>query len=93
MSALVRTLAAGLKAQHPDLPDADRARLAREQADAISSTVVTTVQEQRRAEKWDRLGPMECAARMRTAEAMALEAAIAEALEPLPAETSSPSPG
>ena len=93
MRPLVKTLAAGLKAQHPDLPDAERARMAAEMADQVSSTAVSAVQEQRRAEKWDRLGPMECAARMRTAEAMALEAAIAEALEPLPAETSSPSPG
>ena len=29
MGALTKTLAAGLKALHPDLPDADRARLAR----------------------------------------------------------------
>ena len=59
-------------------------------AEEISSRVVTLTQAQRAREKWDRLGPMECAARMKMADALHLEMVLAEALE-FPRDETSPS--
>ena len=50
-------------------------------AEEISDAVVSMTQEQRLKEKWDRLGPVECAARMQTATSMNREIVLAEMLE------------
>lgn len=57
---------------------------AEDMADELGSQAVTQVQDQRRREKWDDLGPVKCAARMRTAEHLALEALITQAVESPP---------
>lgn len=57
----------------------------------ISDQVATAVMEQRAAKKWDRLPPMELAAKMKAAAALARESALAETLQFPPDETSSPS--
>lgn len=46
-----------------------------------SSQAVTLMRAQRTREKWDRLGLMECAARMKMAHALHLEAVLSAALE------------
>jgi hypothetical protein len=66
---------------------------AQELADQISDQSVTMTQADRVREKWDDLGPMECAAMMRTARALNREKAIEQALEFPQDETSPPSPG
>ena len=63
----------------------------RELADQVHSSTVQMVQEQRLADKWDRLPPMELAGRMRAAAAAAGEVALAEALQFPQDETSPPS--
>ncbi len=60
----------------------------REAAEEISSLTVTATQAQRQREKWDSLGPMESAARMRAADLMNQEQVLAEWVESLPVETS-----
>lgn len=50
-------------------------------AEEISDAVVSMTQEQRLKEKWDRLGPVECAARLQTAAALNREIVLAEMLE------------
>lgn len=58
-------------------------------ADQISSQVVTLTQTQRIKGGWDKLGPMECAARMRTASSLNREIVLAEMLE-FPQDGTSP---
>lgn len=65
---------------------------ARDLAAEISSQVVTLTQEQRQRENWDKLGPMECAARMRAADLSNLEVVLADLLEFPQDETSPQSP-
>lgn len=60
----------------------------RDAAEEISDQVTTATQAQRKLGKWDNLGPMESAARMRAADLMNQEQALAEWAESLPAETS-----
>lgn len=60
-------------------------------ASQISDETVRLTQEQRQREGWDKLGPMESAARMRAADAMNLEVALADLLEFPQDETSRPS--
>jgi plasmid replication initiation protein len=60
----------------------------RDAAEEISGLVTTATQAQRKLGKWDSLGPMESAARMRAADLMNQEQALAEWVESLPAETS-----
>ena len=60
----------------------------REAAEEINDLVVTVTQAQRQREKWDSLGPMESAARMRAADLMNQERVLAEWAEALPAESS-----
>jgi len=62
---------------------------ARDLADQISSAVVDLTQEQRLREKWDKLGPMECAGKMKMAAALNREIALAQALE-FPQDETSP---
>ena len=50
-------------------------------AEEISDAVGTMTQEQRLKEKWDKLGPVECAARLQTAASMNREVVLAEMLE------------
>lgn len=59
--------------------------------DQVAQQTVDAVQTQRLAEKWDNLGSMESAGRMRTAASLAREAALAEVLQFPQDETSSPS--
>jgi hypothetical protein len=58
----------------------------------ICSTAGQLTLEQRVREGWDKLGPLECAARMRAADHLNREAALAQALEFPQDETSPPSP-
>ena len=62
---------------------------AQDLAEQISSQVVTLTQAQRIKEGWDKLGPMECAARMRTASSLNREIVLAEMLE-FPQDGTSP---
>lgn len=50
-------------------------------AKEASSQIVTLTQAQRMKEKWDKLGPMECAARIRAADAENLRVVMADLLE------------
>jgi hypothetical protein len=59
-------------------------------AQEISSEVVDLTQAQRFKEHWDKLGPLECAARMKMANALNREIVIADMLEFPPEETSPP---
>lgn len=72
----------------PHLTAAQAAMLAQE----IGNDAAQAAQDQRLREKWDRLGPIECAARMRTAHSLNVEALLAQALESPPDETSPSSP-
>lgn len=58
----------------------------------ISSEIATRTQEARAANKWDSLGPMECARRMQGAQALIREEALATMLE-FPQAGTSPSSG
>lgn len=66
---------------------------ARDLADQINSEVVSLTQEQRLKQRWDDLGPMECAAQMKTAASLNQEAVLAELLEFPQDETSQSSQG
>ena len=55
----------------------------------ISSEIVTMTQEDRRRGKWDKLGPVACAAKMKMAEALNRETVLAQMLE-FPQEGTSP---
>jgi hypothetical protein len=57
-------------------------------AEEISSNVVTATQAQRQRGQWDKLGPMEAAKRIKAADLMNQESALADWVESLPAETS-----
>jgi hypothetical protein len=59
-------------------------------ADEINAQVVTLTQEQRTREGWDKLGPMACAARMKTAMSLNSERVLAQMLE-FPQDETSPS--
>jgi hypothetical protein len=50
-------------------------------AEEISDAVVSMTMEQRRKEKWDRLGPVECAEKLEVASALNREIVLAEMLE------------
>lgn len=96
MSMLIETVKQALKEKAPQLHEQLRAsgqlgRFAEDRASEISSAVVQMTQEQRLKGKWDNLGPMECAAKMKAAAALNRETAIAEALEFPPDQTSSQS--
>jgi len=98
VSILQQTVEMGLKELQPELHASLKAsgqlkKYAQEMADQISSQAGSLTLEQRRKEKWDNLGAMECAARMRTADHLNREALLAEALESPPDETSPPSQG
>ena len=60
-----------------------------ELASQISSETVRLTQEQRRREKWDALGPMVCAGRMKMADALNQEIVLADLLE-FPQDETSP---
>jgi hypothetical protein len=57
-------------------------------AEEIASNVVTMTQALRAREQWDKLGPMESAKRIRSADLMHQEQALSQWAEALPAETS-----
>ncbi len=61
-------------------------------AEQINSQVVSLTQAQRAQQGWDKLGPLECAARMRMADSLNLELVLAQLLEFPQDETSRPSP-
>lgn len=83
------TLKAKAPALHADLAGKGTlTAFVREAADEISSNVVTATQAQRQRGKWDSLGPMEAAKRIRAADLMNQESALADWVESLPAETS-----
>lgn len=83
------TLKAKAPALHKEMSDKGTlTEFVRGAAEEISSNVVTATQAQRQRGKWDSLGPMESAARMRAADLMNQEQALAEWAESLPAETS-----
>lgn len=65
---------------------------AKDLADQISSEVVSLTQQQRMEQGWDKLGPMECAARMKTAASLNQESVLDELLEFPADETSQQSP-
>ncbi len=50
-------------------------------AEQINSEIVSMTQSQRMRGKWDNLGPVECARRMKTAESLNQETVLAEMLE------------
>lgn len=82
-----------VKAKAPDLHKELAAKgtltaFVRDAAEEIADLVTTATQAQRQREKWDSLGPMESASRMRAADLMNQEQALAEWVEGLPAETS-----
>jgi hypothetical protein len=54
---------------------------ASEMAETIASKVVTNVMAQRQAERWDSLGPLECAARMQHADVIQTDLALIEAFD------------
>lgn len=58
-------------------------------ANQISSEALSTTMQQRSAQKWDDLGPVESAKRMKMAQALNLEDALASNLEFPSDETSS----
>ena len=62
---------------------------AKDLAAQIDSEVVSLTQEQRLAQGWDKLGPMECAARMKTAASLNLESVLGALLE-FPQDATSP---
>ena len=85
---------AALKNKNPDLHRSLQQKgelnaFAVDLADQISEQVVTLTQAQRIKEGWDKLGPMECAARMRTASSLNRELVLAEMLE-FPQDQTSP---
>lgn len=83
------TLKAKAPTLHKDLASkGELTAFVRDAAEEISSLTVTATQAQRQREQWDKLGPMESAARMRAADLMNQEQALAEWVESLPAETS-----
>jgi hypothetical protein len=59
-------------------------------AEEISSQVVTLTMAQRVKGGWDKLGPLECAAKMRIASSLNRELVLAEMLE-LPSDETTPS--
>jgi hypothetical protein len=96
MTILQETIELALKDRQPELHASLKAggrlrQYAADLADQISSQAGSLTLEQRRKEKWDNLGAMECAKRMRTADHLNREALLAEALESPPDETSPPS--
>jgi hypothetical protein len=98
MSVLSHAIELALKDKAPALHASLQAsgelrKYATNLAAEISSQSVDLTMEQRRREGWDKLGPLECAAKMRTADHLNREALLAEALEFPPDETSPPSQG
>jgi hypothetical protein len=96
MSILHQTLDQAMKDRAPALHQQLKASgklgpYLRQLAAEINSQVVTTVQEMRMAQHWDRLPPLELAARLKAAESSAMEVALGEALQFPLDETSSPS--
>jgi hypothetical protein len=86
MSILQRTIEAAMRDRapkmHAELKAAGKLTAhVREIEEQVNSQVVSEVMEQRLANRWDRLPPMEMAAKMKAADALALETALAEALE------------
>ena len=80
---LIKTIESKMRETAPDLHRSLAASgklkaALREARDALEDQVVSTYQAQRMAEKWDALGPMECARKMEMARSMAMEAALAE---------------
>jgi len=75
-----------LKAKAPALHK-DLARLGklteyvRDLADEINSQVVSMTQQDRARGKWDDLGPMECAAKMKMADVLNQETVLSEMLQ------------
>ena len=53
----------------------------KDRAEEIASQIVSMTQNQRISEKWDSLGPMECAARIKQADSMNREIVLSEMLE------------
>lgn len=84
--ALSKTVDLALKDQAPELhAELAKAGSLRQYVDDLSSQIssasVTATQEQRLREKWDNLGSVECAAKMRAAQSLHLEAALADLLQ------------
>jgi hypothetical protein len=83
-----------LKAKAPSLhkslaAQGQLSQYAADLADQISDQVVTLTQAQRVKEGWDKLGPAECAAKMRTASSLHRELVLAQMLE-FPQDETSP---
>jgi uncharacterized protein YjgD (DUF1641 family) len=67
---------------HRDLQAGGRlAEFVQERAEEMQAQIVSMTQAQRAKEKWDRLGPMECAAKMKQADALNREIVFSEMLE------------
>ncbi len=91
---MIQTVLAALKdkapALHQQLTDKGELKAyAAGLAEQISSEAVDLTQKQRLREKWDKLGPMECAAKMKMAHALNLETVMADLLE-FPQDETSP---
>ena len=91
---MIQTVQLAIKDKAPDLFKqlTDKGQLhqyAADLADQISTVTVDLTQAQRLKEKWDKLGPMECAAKMKMAAALNKEIAMADLLE-FPQDETSP---
>lgn len=95
--AMVQTVEAAIKdkapALHKQLAASGALReYVQDLSSQISSVTVDLTQAQRLREKWDDLGAIECAAKMRMAAALNREVAMAEVLQFPQDETSPPKP-
>jgi hypothetical protein len=93
--SMIQTVLLALKdkapALHRQLAEKGELRAyAADLADQISSQAVDLTQQQRLREKWGKLGPMECAAKMKMAHELNLEVVMADLLE-FPQDETSPS--
>jgi hypothetical protein len=97
MTVLQKTIEAAMRDKAPrmyaDLKASGRLMSTiRDLESQINEQVTTAVMEQRLREGWDRLPLLENAARMKAAESLAREIALAEVLQFPPDETSNQSP-
>ncbi len=91
---MVQTVLLALKdkapALHQQLADKGEVKaFVADLAEQISSQAVDLTQQQRLQQKWDKLGALECAAKMKMAHALNLETVMADLLE-FPQDETSP---
>ena len=95
--SMVQTVEAAIKEKAPALHKQLAAKgelreYVRDLSDQISSVTVDLTQAQRQREQWDKLGPMECAAKMQMAAGLNREIAMEQVLQFPQDETSPQSP-